>query len=70
MINAVRCLNHDPQNKYIKYKYSISVSAPTTAETTTPTVDVDSSKPVTKLRIRLASGKQVVQGNVLQTKSY
>merc|ERR1719462_90654 len=38
-----------------------SSSAPPTSTAPTPTVDVDSTKPTTKLRIRLASGKQVVQ---------
>merc|ERR1711990_12177 len=38
-----------------------SSAAPPTSTAPTPTVDVDSSKPTTKLRIRLASGKQVVQ---------
>ena len=39
-----------------------SSAAPPTSTAPTPTVDVDSTKPTTKLRIRLASGKQVVQG--------
>lgn len=40
---------------------STSSVAPSTSTAPTPTVDVDSTKPTTKLRIRLASGKQVVQ---------
>ena len=42
---------------------SISSSAPTSSSSDTiPSIDVDSTKPTTKLRIRLASGKQLVQG--------
>jgi len=41
---------------------SISSSAPTSSlSDTIPSIDVDSTKPTTKLRIRLASGKQLVQ---------
>ena len=39
-----------------------SSTAPRTSIAPTSTVDVDSTKPTTKLRIRLASAKQVVQG--------
>jgi len=41
---------------------STSSSAPPSSSTdSTPSIDVDSTKPTTKLRIRLASGKQLVQ---------
>jgi len=38
-----------------------SAAPPQTSNEPTPSIDVDSTKPTTKLRIRLASGKQVVQ---------
>ena len=42
-------------------------SSTSSAPISTPTIDVDKSKPVTKLRIRLGTGKQIVQGNYLVT---